>query len=100
MKNHRYLSASEIQEARENMVMLMVLIMMILIIMMIIIMKLAMMMNTEKLEALEDYLKNLIEIITSQQELMMVLMGEETITQNMRVEEMDRKISHQKNILI
>ena len=39
--------------------------MMILIIMMIIII-LPMMMNTEKLEALEDYLKSLIEIITNQ----------------------------------
>ena len=47
------------------MVILMVLIMMILIIMMII-MILPMVMNTEKLEALEDYLKGLIEIITNQ----------------------------------
>ena len=39
--------------------------MMVLIIMMIIII-LPMMMNTEKLEALEDYLKSLIEIITNQ----------------------------------
>ena len=45
--------------------MLIVLIMMTLIIMMIIII-LPMMMNTEKLEALEDYLKSLIEIITNQ----------------------------------
>ena len=39
--------------------------MMTLIIMMIIII-LPMMMNTEKLEALEDYLKSLIEIITNE----------------------------------
>ena len=45
--------------------MLIVLIMMVLIIMMII-MILPMMMNTEKLEALADYLKGLIEIITNQ----------------------------------
>ena len=45
--------------------MLIVLIMMILIIMLII-MILPMMMITEKLEALEDYLKGLIEIITNQ----------------------------------
>ena len=45
--------------------MLIVLIMMTLIIMMIIII-LPMMMNTEKLEALEDYLKSLIEIITNE----------------------------------
>ena len=47
------------------MVILIVLIMMILIIMMII-MILPMMMNTEKLGALEYYLKSLIEIITNQ----------------------------------
>ena len=45
--------------------MLIVLIMMTLIIKMIIII-LPMMMNTEKLEALEDYLKSLIEIITNE----------------------------------
>ena len=45
--------------------MLIVLIMMTLIIMMIIII-LPMMMNTEKLEALEDYLKSLIDIITNE----------------------------------
>ena len=53
------------------MVMLIVLIMMILIIMM---------MNTEKLGVLEHYLKILIEIITNQLELMMVLQEEEIIT--------------------
>ena len=47
------------------MVILIVLIMMILIIM-IIIMILPMMVNTEKLGALEHYLKSLIEIITNQ----------------------------------
>ena len=45
--------------------MLMLLIIMILIIM-IIIMILSMMMNTEKLEALGDYLKGLKEIVTNQ----------------------------------
>ena len=45
--------------------MLIVLIMMTLIIMMIIII-LPMMMNTEKLEASEDYLKSLIEIIANE----------------------------------
>ena len=38
------------------------------------------MMNTEKLKALEDYLKDLIEIITNQKELMTILLGEEIIT--------------------
>ena len=47
------------------MVILIVFIMMILIVM-IIIMILPMMMNTEKLEALEHYLKSLIEIVTNQ----------------------------------
>ena len=47
------------------MVILMLLIMLILIIMMIVTI-LPMMMNTVKLEALEDYLRGLIEIITNQ----------------------------------
>ena len=76
IKNYRYLSASKMEEARENlnelkkvwslksfMVMLIVLIMKIWIIMMIIM--ILPMMNTEKLEALEDYFKRLIEIITN-----------------------------------
>ena len=61
------------------MVIFIVLIMMILIIMMII-MTLPMMINTEKLGALENYLKSLIEIITNQLEAMMVLQEEEIIT--------------------
>ena len=59
---------SEIEEAggsKSFMEILILLIMMILIIM-IMIMILPMMMNTEKLEALEDYLRGLIEIITNQ----------------------------------
>ena len=69
IKNYRYLSRSEIEEARQNLTELegnmkfkkfhgnlIVLIRMILIIM-IIIMILLMMMNTKKLEALEDYLR-------------------------------------------
>ena len=69
IKNYRYLSTSEIEEARQNLTELeenmklkkfhgnlIVLIRMILIIM-IIIMILLMMMNTKKLEALEDYLR-------------------------------------------
>ena len=75
IKNYRYLSASEIDEAREILNELEKsvkfktfhdnvdsVIMMIFKIMMII-MILPMMMNTEKLKALEDYLKGLIEII-------------------------------------
>ena len=38
-----------------------------------------MIMNTEKLEALDDYLRVLIAIITNQEEVMVVL-GEEIIT--------------------
>ena len=45
-----------------------------------IIMILPMMTNAEKLKALEDYLKGLIEIITNEKELITVLMGEEIIT--------------------
>ena len=68
IKNYRYLSAPEIEEAIENLVelkkvlslksfmVMLIMIMMILIIMIIIMMMLMMMMNTEKLEALEDYL--------------------------------------------
>ena len=75
IKNYRYLSASEIDEAREILNELEKslkfktfhdnvdsVIMMIFKIMMII-MILPMMMNTEKLKPLEDYLKGLIEII-------------------------------------
>ena len=75
IKNYRYLSASEIDEAREILNELEKsvkfktfhdnvdsVIMMIFKIMMII-MILPMMINTEKLKALEDYLKGLIEII-------------------------------------
>ena len=50
-----------------------------------------MMMNTEKMKALEDYLKSLIEIVTNQSEPNMVLAEEKTITQNIRVEETDMK---------
>ena len=77
IKNYRYLSTSEIKKSRKRhtklkkvcslkrfMVILIILIMIILIIMMIIMMLL--MMNTEKLEALKDCLKSLIEIITNQ----------------------------------
>ena len=76
IKIYRHLSSSEIKEARKNLnklknfwclkslvVMLIVLIMMILIIMMM--MTLPMMINTEELDALEDYLDP-IEIITNQ----------------------------------
>ena len=59
--------------------MLIVLIMMILIVTMIVMILLMMMINTEKKEALEDYLKSLIEIITNQQEPNMVLNEEKTI---------------------
>ena len=38
-----------------------------------------MMMNIEKLQALEDYLKGLMETITNQYGLMIVLVGEEII---------------------
>ena len=62
------------------MVILIVLVMMILIIMIRIMILLLMMMNTEKLGVLEHYLKILIEIITNQLELMMVLQEEEIIT--------------------
>ena len=47
---------------------------------MIIIMNLSMMMNTEKLEVLQHYLKSLIEIITNQSEPMEVLQEEIIIT--------------------
>ena len=47
---------------------------------MMIIMILSMMTNTEKVGLLEHYLKSLMEIITSQQEPMMVLQEEEIIT--------------------
>ena len=57
------------------MVILIVLIMIISIIMI-----LSVMTNTEKLKLLEHYLKSLMEIITSQQEPMMVLQEEEIIT--------------------
>ena len=55
-----------------------------------------MMMNTEELVVLEDYLQT----ITNQQKLMMVLQGEEVITLNIRVDEIDIKIYQQKSILI
>ena len=71
IKSYRYLSTSEIKDAGKDLnelkkvwglksfiVILIVLIMMILIIMMMMI--LPMMMSTEKLEALEDYLKTVI----------------------------------------
>ena len=48
--------------------------------MIIMILLLMMMMNTEKLGVLKHYLKSLIEIITNQQEPMMVLQEEEVIT--------------------
>ena len=48
--------------------------------MIIMILLLIMIMNTEKLGVLKHYLKSLIEIITNQQEPMMVLQEEEVIT--------------------
>ena len=45
-----------------------------------IIMILPMMMNTEKLEVLENYLKSLMEIITNIKELIMVLVEEIIVT--------------------
>ena len=76
IKTYRHLSSSEMKEVRKNLnklknlwclkilvVMLIVLIMMILIIIMM--MTLPMMINTEELDALEDYLDP-IEIITNQ----------------------------------
>ena len=71
---------------------------MILIIMIIVIIFLIMM-NTEKLEALE-HLKSLIEVITNQEEPMVVLHEEIITIQNILVNEIDLKIYHQKNILI
>ena len=78
IKIYRHLSTSEIEDARKNLVEIrkslrfekfhgnmMTLIMMTLIVMMINVI-LPMKMNTEKLGALEHYLKNLIEIITNQ----------------------------------
>ena len=47
---------------------------MIIMMMMMIIIIIMMMMNTETLEALEDYLKSLIEIIADQKEQIVVLM--------------------------
>ena len=58
------------------------------------------MMNTEKLEALEDYLKGLTEIITNQEKAMMVLQEEKIITSIIRVKEIDMRIYHRKNILL
>ena len=81
------------------MVTLIALIMMIWIIM-IIIMILPMMMNTEKLEVLEHYLKSLIEIITNKNEPMLVLQEEIIITQNIRVKLINIKTYHLKNILM
>ena len=78
--------------------MLIVFIMKILMIMITIM--IMMMVNTKQLEALEHYLKSLIEIITNQQELMLVLMEEMIIMENIRVKEIDLKIYHPKNILI
>ena len=92
IKIYRYLPASEIKRGRKNLtkskkvwsltsfiVILIVLIMMILIIMMIIMVQLIMM-NTKELDALEDYLKSLIEIITNQKELIMALVEEIIVT--------------------
>ena len=56
--------------------------------------------NTEKLEALEDYLKGLTEIITNQEKAMMVLQEEKIITSIIRVKEIDMRIYHRKNILL
>ena len=56
-----------------------------------------MIMNTEELVVLEDYLK---AINTNQQKLMMVLLVEEIIALNIQVEEIDTKIYHQKSISI
>ena len=81
------------------MVTLIALIMMIWIIM-ITIMILPMMMNTEKLEVLEHYLKSLIEIITNKNEPMLVLQEEIIITQNIRVKLINIKTYHLKNILM
>ena len=58
------------------------------------------MMNTEKLEALEDYLKGLTEIITNQEKAMMVLQEEKIIKSIIRVKEIDMRIYHRKNILL
>ena len=59
---------------------------------------LLMMMDIEKLEALEHYLKSLIEIITNGP--MMVLQEEKIVISNVRVKEIDMKVYHQKIILI
>ena len=67
---------------------------------MMIVMILLMMINTEKLEVLEHYLKSLKEIITNQLEPMMVLQEEEIIIKNIKVKEIDIKIYNLKTILI
>ena len=64
------------------------------------IMILLMMMNTEKLGVLEHYLKTLIEIITNQYKLMMVLQEEKIIILDIRAKEIEMKIYHLKNTLI
>ena len=78
IKNSRYLSASDIKEASKNLTKLkkslrfkkfhgnVYSVITMIPINMVIIMILLMMMNTEKLKALEDYLKGLIKIITNQ----------------------------------
>ena len=58
------------------------------------------MMNTEKLDVLEDYLKGLTEIIANQEKAMMVLQEEKIITSIIRVKEIDMRIYHRKNILL
>ena len=86
IKNYRHLSESETEETRKNfnelqkslksfMVILIVFIRKIVIIsMMMIIIIIMIMLNTETLEALEDSLKSLIEIIADQKEPIVVLM--------------------------
>ena len=70
------------------------------LIIMMIIMILPMMINTEKLEVLEHYLKGLIKINTNHEKLMIGLQEEKIITSNIRVKEIDMRIYHPKNILM
>ena len=67
---------------------------------MIIIMILLLIINTEKLEVLEHYLKSLIVINTNQSEPMIVFPEEKIITSNIRVKEIDMKIYLLNNILM
>ena len=78
IKNYRHLSEVEIEEIRKNfnkleknlkslVIILILLIMKILIMIKSLMWKMLMMINIEKLEVLEDYLKSLIEIIINQE---------------------------------